>query len=272
MDCVFEEIDITSANLNSTVAPHTVSLIGKQSFYKVDNDTRDLQHLASNRSDTLQKQIDTYNLSLTDLATKIGINSKDNITAYFSYNDVSWVNSRPTMNAMLMFALKGFAVSVCAVFVVIAAVYVFGNKFSTQAKFFGRFPGLNKIGIVKPTNKRSVLVKSIDRITGDDDKLSAESSNRLLAANIANQTRNFSKVLFIGTAETIKIKALVDALGIKADVKESFFIDPANLENVSNYDGIVLVEQRKHSDCRMVAEEIRLIAKADTTLIGAIVI
>ena len=83
---------------------------------------------------------------------------------------------------------------------------------------------------------------------------------------------NMNKVLFTGTAETTKIEKLVKDLGLKFDVKASVFDDPGCLETISEYDGIIIVEQRNYSDCSLIAEELKLIENVNTKLIGAIVI
>jgi hypothetical protein len=93
-----------------------------------------------------------------------------------------------------------------------------------------------------------------------------------MSANVKNLTSGMDKVLFTGTADTEKVKELVKALNIKADVKASIFEDPSCLESIADYDGIILVEQRDYSDRKLIAEELELISNADTKLIGAIVL
>ena len=80
------------------------------------------------------------------------------------------------------------------------------------------------------------------------------------------------KVLVTGTADNSRIKNLVKDLGIKADVEDSFFIDPSTLGILSEYDGVIIIEQRDYSDCKDIAEEISLISNAHTHLIGAIIL
>lgn len=271
MDCMLDEVNYLYGCLNETVVPHSVTIAGRQSYYMVDVNTRDLQYNAANRFEALQKQIETYEDSLDEVASDLGV-SKGNLYAFFSFNDDSWMNSGTALGALLKYAAIGFALGVFVVMVITSVDYIFGKRFITQAKLFARFPRLNKIGVVKPICKRSSYIKFIDRKTGDDDKLSDENSTKLLAANIRNLLSGKNKVLFTGTAEISRIKELVKALCVDADVKESFFVDPSCLEDISKYDGVIIVEQRKHSDCNLIAEELNLIGNADTELIGAIVI
>ena len=270
MDAVLNEADVLHAELNSTMVPHVVVMTGRQSSYMVDNVTRDMQYDVTKRFETLQKQIDTYDDSLEELASDIGVDNKSNLYAYFAFNDDSW--NKSVSSTAIKFAVIGFAVGIFIIAGIIIVDYLFGKKFSSQAKFYSRFPRVEKLGVVKPTNKRSAYIKLMDKKSGDDNSLSDENNYKLMAANIKNLTSGMEKILFIGTAETERIKDLVSKLGVKADVKSSFFEDPTSLESISGYDGIIIVEQRNYSNRKMIAEELRLIDNADTKLIGAIVI
>lgn len=272
MERIIEEVNNVSEKLNNSIASHSASVVGIQSFYTLDTATRDLQHLLANRSDTLQKQIDNYDSSLNDISSNLGLSNKSNIYSYFTYNDDSWVYTRPTIKSTLKSSLKGFIIGSFSVVLIISANYIFGNRFSTQGKFFGRFPNLRRIGVIKPMSKRSKFVQFIDKRTSDDNELSFEDSYALIAANIRNLTAGMNKIMITGTVESTKIKELVDKLNIKADVKESIFKKPSNLESASTYDCIILIEQRNFSDCRLVSEEISLISNINAKLIGALII
>jgi hypothetical protein len=270
MDEILEEINVKSVELNASMAPHTITLSARQSSYIVDNTTRDLQYSVTSRFETLQKQIDSYDDSLDDIASDLGVDNKDSLYKYFTYNDDSWSGS--ALGSAIKFAVIGFVIGAFLVACVIVIDYIFGKKFSTQSKFFSRFPGINKIGVAKPAKKGSAYAKAIDIKTGDDNHLSDENSVKLMSANVKNLTSGMDKVLFTGTADAEKVKELVKALNIKADVKASIFEDPSCLESIADYDGIILVEQRDYSDRKLIAEELELISNADTKLIGAIVL
>ena len=62
------------------------------------------------------------------------------------------------------------------------------------------------------------------------------------------------------------------ALGLKGDYKPDIFSDPDVLKTVPDYDGVVILEQRKVSLFKDVSNEIALIGNAGTEIIGAIII
>ena len=267
---IIDEANIVCSELNESVIPHTANLVGKQNSYMYDSNTRDLQYNATNRFNVLQKQIDTYEESLDKLASKIGVVNKESLYLYFKYNVENTV--KVSIGSAIKYAIVGFVIGAFFVILYIFADYLFSRKFSTQAKFFGRFPGVRKIGVAKPMKKRSRFVAFIDRKTGDDNDLSTEFSTQLMAANLKNLTAGMNKVLFTGTADFEKISDLVSRFGIDSDIKDSIFNKPESLQSFSEYDGIIIVEQRNYSDCRLIAEEIELIENAHAELLGAIII
>ena len=272
MDSVLENVDAKCAELNKSVISHTVTVAGRQSSIKVDTATRDRQVTTTYRFESLQQQINNYDTALDTVAAKIGVD-KSNLYSHFAngLTGASQTASSPVRPA-IKYAVVGFAFGFVIILAIITINYIYSRKFSTQTVFFTRFNSVNKIGVVKPQGKRGKYAIFIDRKSGDDNCMSVENSNMLLSANIKNLTADMKKVLFTGTAETSKIEKLVKDLGLKFDVKASVFEDPKCLESVSEYDGIIIVEQRKYSDCSLIAEEIKLIDNANTKLIGAIIL
>ncbi len=270
MDLIIEEANVAYTEFNENVVPHSMTIVGRQSAYVVDSATRDLQYVAASRFEILQKQITTFDDSLKELAGTLGVAGKSSLYAYFSYDDDSV--TKQSLSSVLKFAFVGFAAGVILVVALIIVSYIFGNKFSTQASFFAKFPNLKKIGVVKPVSKRSAFTKAIECKMDDDTTLSDDDNNKLIVANLKNLTNGMNKILFTGTADADKIKSLVEKLGIKADVKKSIFDDPTGLESISEYDGVVIVEQRNHSEFKLVKKEIQLITNTDAKLIGAVVI
>ena len=272
MDLIIESVNAKCNELNTTVVSHTVSIAARQSSYKVDSTTRDRQVSTTNRFESLQTQINNYDKALDTIALDLGVD-KSSIYNHFSLseNEITQ-NSGISTKSILKYSIVGFAFGFVLIVVVIALNYIYGNKFSTQAKFFARFSWVEKVGVNKPLKKRNKISRKIDIVAGDDNDLSIEKSNQLMANNIKNITSGMNKVLVTGTADNSKIEDLVKSLGINAVVKSSFFNDPQGLKNLSDYDGIIIVEQRNYSKCKLVEEEIKMIENAHAKLIGAIII
>ena len=176
------------------------------------------------------------------------------------------------MKPGIKYGLVGFVAGFCVVTVILVLAYVFGKKITTQAQFFSKFKSVKKIGVLKPLGNRCKFTESIDIKSEDDSKMSAENIAKLVANNYNNLTRDMGKVLITGTGDKKALSEAVKKLGIKGDVKADMFSDPDVLKAVPDYDGVVLIEQRKVSLFKNVANEIALIENSGTKIIGAIII
>ena len=281
---IIEDIENSSAKLNSTVAPHTVTVVGIQSVVRTDQSTRDGQVNMTSKLETLQRQINNCNEALDEIGVQLGVGDREDILNYFAThnNDVEDASStgysevEVSHRSMIKPAIKlgaiGFAGGVFLAFLFIVLKYIFGKTFSTQAQFFSVFTSIRKIGVMKPSYKRSGLVKALDKKSEDDSKMTDENTKKLISANYANLTKDCKKVLITGTGDKKAMSEAYKALGLKGDYKPDIFSDPDVLKTVPDYDGVVILEQRKVSLFKDVSNEIALIGNAGTEIIGAIII
>ena len=158
-----------------------------------------------------------------------------------------------------------------AIIVLLVICYLCSRKIKTQAQFFGIFPNITKIGVMKPCVK-DFYSKFINKCSEDDSKLSSENINKLISTNCNNITKDYQKVLITGIGDKSAMEKAVKELNIKGDFKPDMFSNPEVLDLVPNYDCVVLLEQRKKSLYRDIKNEIRLISNAGTKIVGAILI
>ena len=269
---ILESINSLSLELNHFMISHDISIASRQSFLKVDNNTRDRQINITNRFESLQQQINSYDNALESIAKKIGI-EKSYLYTFYSNNGFR-IESQfdSSVSGILKFAIIGFVLGALIGIAIVLFTYLYNRKFSTQALFFCRFSWVKKIGVNRPIKKHCRYIRFLDVISGDDTTLSDECCNRLLAANINNLTSGFNKIMLTGTAEKDRIKDLVKNLNIEICVMDSFFTNPDVLTSISNFDGIILVEQRNYSDSKLIEFELDLISNSNIKLIGAIIL
>ena len=281
---VVEEVEKVNTDLSSTVVPHKVTLVGIQSIVRVDAGTRDGQVNMTAKLETLQKQITNYNLALDDIAKELGVADKEDIISYFTtktdieddevphgYSEVE-VSAKSMIKPAVKYGVIGFAAGafLAAAFIVIQ--YIFGKKISSQAQFFSMFTTVKKIGVVRPSYKRGAYVKALDIKSEDDSKMSDENIKKLICANYDNLTKDYKKVLITGTGDSKLLSSSVKSIGLKGDLKPDIFSNPDVLKSLSDYDGIVIVEQRKVSLYKDVANEISLLSNGNAKIVGAIIL
>ena len=281
MNLVIEETGVVCDELNASVAPHKISVVGIQQVVKIDPTTREGQVNQTARLETLQKQIVTYNESLDKIADELGLSDKEELLVYFADSgEQTDEASSGTSNAGILSLIKpavkfgaiGFAAGILIVAVFFVLKYVFAKKIITQAQFFALFTGIRKIGVMKPSGRRSGFATGIDIRTEDDSGLSKEDNDRLIGANYANITRTYGKILITGTADPKAMSEAVKALGLKGDLKPGIHKDPEVLRAVTGYDGVVLIEQRNVSLKKDIKNETGLIYNAGTEIIGAVIL
>ena len=279
-----EKVEASFGQLKNNVADHKITLFAVQDNIKVDAGIRDNQANQTTRIETLQKQIIGFNDALDQIAKDLGVSGKEEILEYFASEDLYGeagvsaadnaenVSFWGTVKPGIKYGVIGFVAGFAVVAVILVLAYVFGKKITTQAQFFGKFKSVKKIGVMKPTGKRCKYTEFIDVRSEDDSVMSAENNTKLIANNYSNITKGLNKVLITGTGEKKAMEETVKKLGIKGDFKPDLFNDPDILKVIPDYDGVVLLEQRKVSLSKNIANEIDLINNAGTKIIGAIII
>ena len=185
---------------------------------------------------------------------------------------VNWIDENAKVIMVSTLVWLGFAGGMVLVMLVLLLKYIFGSKIFTQTQFFNNFTQIRKIGVLKPTGKRSKLASFADLKTEDDSLLSADNNKKLISANFANITKEYGKVLITGTGDSKAAGEAVKAMGLKGDFKPDIFNSPDILKSIPDYDAVVLIEQRGNSLFRNVANEIELINNGGTKIVGAILI
>ena len=284
MNVVLTKLSDIHDDLSADLVPHDISIVGIQNLSRMDSGIRDTQNSKTAHILSLQEQIASYDKSLDTLANDLGLSDKSVLISYIKTHDPVEIDGIPTEYSETVTNIKakivpnlmwlgigfGAGALLIAVFVVIG--YVFGKKILTQAQFFGLFLRIKRIGVMKPLGKRSKFIRFIDVKTEDDTKVSAEKCNGLISANYSNLTKDLNKVLITGTGDEKAMGDAVKALGLKGDFKPDIFNNPEVLKVVPDYDGIVLIEQRKKSLKPVVENEITLLSNGGTKIIGAIII
>lgn len=284
MELVISKVQSVYDELNTSVSPHTISLVGVQQIQKIDNGIRDSQISHTGTINSLQNQITTYNEQLDKVAKELGLSDKEAILEYFVEHPEVKVNGIPSetsevivsrcgnIKSGIKYAAVGFVAGAFIIAALVVLKYIFGRRFTNQAQFFGVFPMIKKIGVLKPSGKRSKYGKFIDIKSEDDTKLSDENIKKLISANYANLTREFKKVLITGTGDEKAMSECVKSLGLKGDYKPDMFSNPDVLSLVPEYEAVVLIEQRNYSFLRGIEKEISLISNGGTPIVGVIII
>ncbi len=267
LDGALAEINDRYSEYNSTIARHTIYETGRQHYVSFVEDIRTLQMDTMATYQDIQTQIDSGNKALDDIAKQLGLSDRNSFyTDYFGNASVSKVGISKKYIAI------GFILGAIFAMCVYVSIYIWGRKIYSQTQFFSLFLGCKSIGILKPQDKRNRFVAFIDRINCDDSDLDANKTNALVAANYKNISRGIGRILITGTIDDDTAKRIVKNINITGDVKADIINNPVILESLSDYDGVVIIEQRGVSEKKKIKKELELIDNASKPIIGAIII
>lgn len=268
LDGAINEIFAKQNDYASSIAKHTILEINRQSYVSFMSSIRDAQLKLMSEYQTLQSQIDSSNRSLDDIAKQLGLTDRNDFYSDASSVSIVSTPNKPSLKHIAIWFLIGLCIGVA----LYMYIYLFGRKVITQAQFYCLFPECKHIGVLKPLKRRNKLLVAIERLSGDDTKLASDKVNALVAANLKNMTNGMSKILITGTIDEGTAKQIVNELNLICDIKTNIFSNPEILSSVSDYDGVVILEQRGVSEKKIVRKELELLSNGTKSIVGAIVI
>ncbi len=270
MDAIVAELEVEADTLNCTIMPHSISIVGRQSSVGFDVNVRKTQIDSITTLNTIQTQINNLNNNLDSIAKVLGLNDR---TSFYDSSVVSTTSeSGVSVTGCIKSGLIGFVLGLALVALIYALIYVFGHKFVSQTQFFSVYKDVNRIGVLKPSNKRTKLQVILDNWSNDDSSLTPENTFAIINANLTNMTIEKKKLLITGTVDSDYVKESIKSIGLKGDIRLDMFNDPSIVKGVSDYDGVVLIEQRGASRRKLVNEQIRLLKTSGVEIIGAIIL
>ncbi len=268
LDGAIDEIYNNYSSFESSIAKHSITEIGRRNYTSFVLDVRDSQLKTMTTYQTLQSQIDSGNKYLDDIAKQLGLSDRNSFYADTALN----VSSVETNSLSLKNVAVGFVIGVVLAVCFYVCRYFFGRKIYTQSQFFCLFPSCRKIGVLKPSGKRSSFIASIDRISGDDTDVVEDKVYALTSANCINMIKDRKSILVTGSINEETANRVVKCLGLSCDVKVDIFNNPKILKSLSNYDGVIMIEQRGFSEKRIVRRELELLQNGANEIIGAIIV
>lgn len=269
MDVIVDEMEVKSSDFDATIIPHTLTFVGRQSSVAFDAVVRQKQFDAVTVLNNMQSQIGNLNNNLDTIAKTLGLTDR---TSFYEAFDSGYVQTTVvSIKEVVKLGLVGFALGFLLSAGIYYLLYVFGRRIVSQTQFYSLFC-VQKIGVFKPTGKRTKMRVWLDQWSCDDNTLSDGTAVSLISANLCNLISNSKRILITGSIDSETINAAIKSLDVPCDVKLGFFSNPAILKSASDYDGIVIVEQRDLSRKQVVKEQIILLKNSGTRIIGAIIL
>ena len=268
LDSVLSEAEDLHDVLSGNIAGHSIEVAGRQSSVSHDEDVMFRQLEEGRYLADIYTWINNENTLLDNTAKQFGFADRSS----FYQAPISSGNTASTMSmhSLIKYALFGFVIGAVLVFAYCVMRYVWGSKVYSRTQFAKVSRGANIIGVCKPSHGRISINPVLDRLTDDDNSLTSEINNKIIAANYAGVTEGAGKVLITGTADKDEASALLEKLGI--DNKFVSFLSSEGIDKVAGCDGIVLIERRGVSDKRTVEKELDFFRNSGKEVLGVILI
>ena len=246
-----------------------VEISGRQSMVAYNESVLDAQIAVSTDIGNTISRVNQLNTTLDGIAKSLGYVNRN---VFFEPSSAVVTNggSGVSKATYIKYAGAGFIGGFVLVVAYFALGYIWGSKIQSQRQFFLLFNGVDKVGVCKPRGKRSKLAEILDKKTSDDSNLSAEEMNKIIKANLTNLADG--KLLITGTSDSKNVQEAIKGVGVNGDVKLNLFKNTEILKNASEYDGIVVVEERGSSEKKAIKEELRLLENSGTKIVGAIIV
>ncbi len=266
-DAILSEIELKSDSFSSLITPHSISVIGRISSIGYDSTVRQKQLDSVTTLNTIQTQINNMNNNLDSIAKSLGLENHMD----FYESQISAGNS-VSVKSCMKYGAFGVLLGMALVIGIYTLFYLSGRTIVSQMQFFMLFKGITRIGVCRPLGKRTKIATLLDRCSNDDNAISEENTKLIISANVDNLTADLKKLLITGTSNNDYVKETIKKLGIEGDVVLDVISNPSVLARVSEYDGVILVEQRGVSKKKLIAEQIRLLGISGKRIVGAIIL
>ncbi len=269
MDAIVDEINAKSSEFDSSVIPHSLTYVGRQSSVAFDAVVRQRQFDTVNVLNSMQSQINSLNSNLDTTAKTLGLPDRNSFYETIDSENIQTTSVSP--KGLIKLGLVGFALGLMLSAGICILIYVFGRRIVSQSQFFSLFC-IQRIGVFKPLGKRTKMHVWLDQLSCDDTALSDETIVALISANLCNLSSCSKHILITSSVDSEMVNAAIKSLDVPCDIKLDLFSNPAILKNAADYDGIVIVEQRGVSRKQVVREQICLLKNSGTKIIGAIIL
>lgn len=263
MDSIMSTLKGMRGKLSSTIANHTLSVMNEMSSVTVDLAISDTQKSKKDYVTTLETSLQTKQDELKELEepTKPAVSKLSAVKSGIKY-----------------FILGGVLGAFMVVFIV-CVVFLMSDKVASAKELKNRF-GIKTLGVLEPSSKKRAfdfVDKWLDKLEGVDVTTPENVRYEVIAANIRNYAKDTKNLLVTGTVDkavlenvTGKLKELLPESQIAYG--EDMRVTAFTLDQLSKYEGVVLVEKKGVSTYTGVSQELETIKNVGKTTVGYILL
>lgn len=260
------QIEGSYRNFDNTVAAHSLMQLNKSSAYTIDNG------LANTQKDNAGK-VNTYTQYILDNRSNLEAMEEPEEPEAMTTEKVS------VMQGLIKFLALGFAGGIFLMAVFYGVKYLFTGVLRNGREIREQY-GCQLLGVFSRPDRKgafSFVDRLLERMEGTRSKLTEKTVSQCIAANILNLAGDKKSLLLTGTIPSEKLEKVardvsVELKGIQLQVMADMNRSPETLKQLSQCDGVVLVEERNVSKNAAVQAEQELLEAVKVPVVGYVVL
>ena len=269
LNIVKEALQTKYADVNATIAEHTLSTTNSSAYETVNLGLQEIQK--ANRQ----------------AITNLDISMQETNEAYLEWKKKPEPEAEYTLIEVIKNSIKLLIIGGIVGAVVVAVIIAFGalmsGKLLNPEDLKNRF-GLRVVGqlpakrVKKPFAFVSRWFYKFGGITTkpeDYDRL-AKMVGSSIKSDLASREGDWKKVAFTGTVSSEELKAAVDAMGLGKEFSvvcaADVLTNAESIEKVAEADCVVLVEKQEQSVLADITKELEALKAWNKTVLGAVVV
>ncbi len=287
---------------NDLLGDHKLVFLGQDISYVVDDDLSDWQKTINNDVLNCQQQAVSIQTNLNALQAPVSeeelekLGGIENLTlpespvkpaGYDDYVKTGKVEKTVTerqpagLKAILKYVILGILLGVLLPAMWVAAVLILKGRVLTAEDVSEgyRLRGLSVVGKVIPKRFGAGLDEAFERfrLGGKQYRLTPEESMEIAAVNILQSAGDAKKLLLTGSVDAGKLEKMRAGLSeplkdYTLDTASHIVSNAAQLQKVTECDGVILVEEAEVSTHREIREELVTLRNLGKPVIGCIVL
>ena len=263
MDTIIDNLNSMTRGLSTSITTHTLTIMNQNTSATVDLAIADKQNKTNTDIDTLRDSLVQKEKELDEMKEPV----------------MESVSKMAAVKSGIKYAVLGGVLGAFMTVFFICVGFLMSDKVASSKELKNRF-GVNILGVLgTESTKRGFdfVDRWLDQMEGVDVVTPEAVRYEVIAANIRNYAKEAESVLITGTADKAVLEEAAGKLrellgGMEVTWGEDMRVTARTLELLSQYENVVLVEEKGLSTYTGVSQELDTIKNVGKTAVGCILV
>jgi hypothetical protein len=263
MDTIIDNLNSMTRGLSTSITTHTLTIMNQNTSATVDLGIADKQNKTNTDIDTLRNSLVQKEKELDEMKEPV----------------MESVSKMAAVKSGIKYAVLGGVLGAFMTVFFICVGFLMSDKVASSKELKNRF-GVNILGVLGTERTKrgfDFVDRWLDKMEGVDVVTPEAVRYEVIAANIRNYAKEAESVLITGTADKAVLEEAAGKLrellgGMEVTWGEDMRVTARTLELLSQYENVVLVEEKGLSTYTGVSQELDTIKNVGKTAVGCILV